>query len=125
MTLSPEHLIGGVSLAVVKALHEPNAVEVCHRCFDPVNPGSWFCQKCGCAVGPYNNMMPFIQVFSEGEVLRNGLNDKMPRNALIIAGYLLYSSSMYFIFAPIYWIFFFKNLNRQKDSAEPTEAPHN
>ena len=145
MNSGPEHLIGEVALAVLavllawraivwfmqipvppdpwgqeieKALHDPEAVEVCHRCFDPVTPGSWFCQHCGCAVGPYNNLMPYIDVFSQGEVLRNGTNDKLPQNALIIGGYLLLSLNMYFVFAPIYWVLFFKNLRRQKESVE-------
>jgi hypothetical protein len=107
---------------IEKALHEPEAEEVCHRCFDPVPQGSWFCGHCGCAVGPYNNLMPYINVFSQGEVLRNGVNDKLCQNALIVAGYLLVSLNLYFVFAPIYWIFLFRNLQRQKESVEQTET---
>lgn len=76
---------------IEKALHEPEAVEVCHRCFDPVPPNSWFCEHCGCAVGPYNNMMPYVCVFSQGEILRNGLNDRLPRNTIIGIGYLIFT----------------------------------
>ena len=149
MTRDPELLIGEVALALValvglcrfivrtgqnprspdpwdeeieKAVHEPDAVEVCHRCFDPVPPAFWFCQHCGCAVGPYNNLMPYVTIFSEGEVLRNGANDKLRQKPLILAGYLLLSLHEYLIFAPIYWIFLFKNLNRQKASVEYPEA---
>jgi len=103
------------------ALHETEAVEVCHRCIQPVPPGSWFCGHCGCAVGPYNNLMPYVHVFSEGEVLRNGVHDKLPPKPLIVAGYLLVSLSMYLVFAPIYWIFLFRNLSRQKESVEQTQ----
>ncbi len=102
-----------------KALHEPEAVEVCHRCFAPVSPCSWFCEHCGCAVGPYNNLMPYIEVFSEGEVLRNGVNDRFRQNALVVAGYFLVSLHLYVVFAPIYWILFLRNLNRQKEGVEP------
>ena len=109
---------------IEKALHEPEAVEVCHRCFEPVAPGSWFCGHCGSAVGAYNNLMPYLNVFSQGEVLRNGVNDKLPRNALIVAGYLFLSVDMYMIFAPIYWVFLFKNLTRQREPVEPTETQH-
>ena len=143
--MNPEHLIGVIGLAVLvvalvwrffvwiaqmpkppdpwdneieKAVHEPEAVEVCHRCFDPVSPGSWFCKRCGCSVGPYNNVMPFLNVFSQGEVLRNGTNDKLPQNALIVVGYLLVSLSMYFVFAPVYWVLLFRNLRRQKELVE-------
>jgi predicted metal-binding membrane protein len=64
--------------------------------------------------------MPYIQVFSEGEVLRNGVNDKLRQNALIVAGYLLVSLNFYLVFAPIYWLLLFKNLKRQKESVEQT-----
>ena len=149
MTRDPDRLIGEYGLAVLafgllwgvfvragqvptspdpwdkeieKAVHEPEAVEVCHRCFDPVTPGSWFCKNCGCAVGPYNNLMPYLYVFSQGEVLRNGGNDKLPRNALVVAGYLFVSLNQYLVFAPIYWIFLFRNLKRQKESVEQAES---
>ena len=107
---------------IEKTLHEPEAVEVCHRCFDPVTPGSWFCEHCGCAVGPYNNLMPYIDVFSEGEVLRNGVNDKLRQNALVIAGYFFLSLNLYLVFAPVYWVLLFKNLKRQKESVEQMET---
>ena len=149
MTEDREHFIGVVALAVLvcvqlghvvararrtpatpdpwdkeieKSLHEPEAVEVCHRCFNPITPNSWFCTHCGCAVGPYNNLMPYLNYFSQGEVLRNGVNDKLRQNALIISGYLLVSLNLYMIFAPIYWILFFRNLQQQKDSAQQTET---
>jgi hypothetical protein len=109
---------------IEKALHEPQAVEVCHRCFDPVTPGSWFCGHCGCAVGPYNNVMPYLDVFSQGEVLRNGVNDKLRQNVLIVAGYLLVSLDLYLVFAPVYWIFLFRNLKRRKESVKQTETRH-
>jgi hypothetical protein len=151
MTRDPDHLIGEIGLAVLafgflwrffewaghpptspdpwdkeieKAVHEPEAVEVCHRCFDPVTPNSWFCEHCGCAVGPYNNLMPYICVFSQGEVLRNGVNDKLPQNTIIVAGYLLFSLCMFSVFAPIYWIFLFRHLKRQTESVEQTETHH-
>jgi len=151
MTRDPERIVGEVALVVLafvhvcrvfvrvgqiptspdpwdkeieKALHEPEAMEVCHRCFDPVTPGSWFCQQCGYAVGPYNNLMPYINVFSEGEVLRNGVNDKLRRKPLIVAGYLLVSLNLYLVFAPIYWILLYRNLKRQKGSVEQTETHH-
>ncbi len=148
MTGDPERLVGEVALGVLavvilwrgllrvgripaspdpwgkeieKSLHEPEAVEVCHRCFDPVTPGSWFCGHCGCAVGPYNNWMPYVNVFSEGEILRNGANDKLRPSALVIAGYLIVTLHLYTVFAPIYWVFLFRNLKRQKESVNQTE----
>ena len=148
MTGNPEHLIGEVALAFVggvllwrifewfvqgptspdpwdqeteKALHEPEAVEVCHRCFDPVMRGAWFCKHCGCAVGPYNNLMPYLNVFSEGEILRNGINNKLRHDKLFVAGYLLFSLNLYVVFAPIYWVFLFRNLKQVDDRQQSGE----
>ena len=95
-------------------LSEPDAVEVCHHCFSPQPRAAWFCEHCGSAVGPYNNLMPYVCILSQGEVLRNGVTDKLRTNSLTIVGYLFYSLGNYFIFAPLYWFFFFKNLKRIK-----------
>lgn len=64
------------------------------------------------SVGPYNNWMPYLHVFSEGEVLRNGTSGKFQINAVTIAGYILYSITVFFVFAPVYWFFLFKNVGR-------------
>ena len=95
-------------------LEEPEAVEICHRCFAQQPPNAWFCEHCGSAVGPYNNMMPYLNAFSEGEVLRNGAADRLRTNPLIITGYLLFSLSTYVVFAPIFWFFLFQNLKRPR-----------
>jgi hypothetical protein len=94
-----------------KTVHEPEAFPVCHHCFTPCPPHGWFCENCGCAVGPYNNYMPYVHCFSEGEVFRNGVTARLPRNALTVCGYVLISFS-YLMLAPIYWIFLIKNLTR-------------
>jgi hypothetical protein len=110
--------------ATERKLSEPEAVEVCHHCFTPQPTTAWFCEHCGSAVGPYNNLMPYIQVFSEGEVFRNGVNDKVRADPLTIIGYLFYSLANYAFFAPLYWIFFFKHLQqlKEKELGEPETA---
>ncbi len=107
---------------VERKLEEPEAVEVCHHCLTQQPPNAWFCGHCGSAVGPYNNMMPYLNVFSEGEVFRNGAEDKLRSKPLIIAGYLLFSLSAYVFFAPIFWFFLFKNLKRSREE-KPGEQP--
>ncbi|MBI3880389.1 MAG: zinc ribbon domain-containing protein [Verrucomicrobia bacterium] len=89
----------------------------CHRCSTPQAPGANFCPQCGAAVGPYNNWMPFEQIFSEGEVLRNGTTQRMPPTPLIIIGYVLLSLSGFLFFAPLYWIMLAKNLQRWRRHA--------
>ncbi|MSU57662.1 MAG: hypothetical protein EXS35_05690 [Pedosphaera sp.] len=106
-----------------QAVQEDDAVPVCHRCLTPVPPGHWFCETCGCAVGPYNNYMPYLQIFSEGEVLRNGTQAKLRFNALIVAGYVLCSLN-FLILAPVYWFFLFRNLRRSKlENSGATSPP--
>lgn len=76
---------------VERKLEEPEAVEICHRCFNQQPPNAWFCEHCGSAIGPYNNWMPYLHIFSTGEVLRNGIMDKLRPNVFTISGYLLLS----------------------------------
>jgi hypothetical protein len=102
------------SAEISESLEHPDAAPICHRCLTAYSNDSWFCKHCGTAVGPYNNWMPYVCVFSQGEILRNGVTDKIRTSPLIILGYLFYSIGNYFIFAPIYWFFFFKNLKRLK-----------
>lgn len=104
------------------SLHEPNAVPVCHRCFTPCPPRGWFCENCGGAVGPYNNYMPYVRVFSEGEVFRNGVTGRLRTSPLIIAGYFPYSLTAYLMFAPVYWFFLVKNLNQQRKADSSGES---
>jgi hypothetical protein len=95
-----------------EALRNPDIAEVCHRCFTPCPSIGWFCPTCGASVGPYNNYMPYIHVFSEGEVLRAGVTAHIRRSALTIGGYLLCSITSYLLLAPLYWYFLFRNLRR-------------
>jgi hypothetical protein len=103
---------------IEKKLHEPEAVEICHLCLTPQHSHTWFCEHCGSAVGPYNNWMPYVCIFSQGEVLRNGVTNRLRASPLIIIGYLVYSLFNYFVFAPIYWFFLFKNLQQHKDKSK-------
>ena len=122
---------------VEQKLSEPEAVEVCPHCLTPQPPTAWFCKRCGKAVGPYNNLMPFLNVFSEGEVLRNGISDRFRNRPFIAAGYLLISLS--FILALVvdypligvgilsfvalfYWVSVLRNLKRPPDRQESDDT---
>jgi hypothetical protein len=123
---------------VDKKLADPDTPEICPHCSTPQPPTAWFCEHCGRAVGPYNNLMPYVQVFSEGEVLRNGTSNRLRRGWLIPIGYLLISLNFVvagialvpnstgmslLIFAGVfaYWMLILKNVNRQNklDSGSP------
>jgi hypothetical protein len=93
-------------------LSEPDAVQVCHHCFTEQRDNGWFCPCCGSAVGQCNNVMPYLNLFSQGEVLRNGVTDRIRLSPFIIFGYLLFSLTAYAVFAPVYWFHLFKNIQR-------------
>ena len=101
---------------VEKATHEVQAVELCHRCLTPQEQPSWFCPACGASIGAYNNYMPFVYLFAQGEVLRVGVTDHIRPSALVVCGFVLYSIVSYLIFAPVYWYFLFRNLRKSRET---------
>ena len=87
-----------------------DAPEACPHCSTPQPPNAWFCAHCGRAVGPYNNLMPYLQIFSEGEVLRNSTNRHLRHRPVIMIGYFLIGLAfMPFFLLPIYWFSLLKN----------------
>ena len=106
---------------VERKLEEPEAVEVCPHCLTPQPPNAWFCKHCGSAVGPYNNMMPYVHIFSEGEVFRNGVTGRFRNRPFILIGYVLITLGINPIFAPIYWFFLLPNLKHSQHEPESAE----
>lgn len=90
------------------------SLRVCHHCFAEQDHLGWFCQECGTATGPYNNTMPFVYIFSIGEVVRAGVRPEVKRSRLVGLGYLLFSLAEYFLFFPFYW---YRYLTRKKRAA--------
>ena len=87
------------------AVHAPDAITVCHRCMRPCAHARWFCPDCGTSIGPYNNILPFIRIFSIGEVLRSGVAPTARYTALTVPGYILVGLQWGgLIFAPLYYI---------------------
>ncbi|HXU78437.1 MAG TPA: hypothetical protein VN794_17820 [Methylomirabilota bacterium] len=104
---------------IEKLIQDPAAEPLCHRCLTPQSPIGWFCPECGTGVGPYNNYMPFVYAFSEGEVLRAGVLDHVRRSPVVVLGFLLYSAAVYAVFAPIYWYYLFSNFRRHPRKPVP------
>jgi ribosomal protein L40E len=110
---------------VEKQLSEPDAVEVCPHCLTEQPPAAWFCRKCGRAVGPYNNLMPYVMVFSQGEALRNGVSGRVRNRPLVLIGFALIALSTSFIFAPICLFLLLANWRRSGRGPEAVEEPKN
>jgi hypothetical protein len=96
---------------IEQAIQDRDAKPVCHSCLTPQPPMGWFCPECGTAVGQYNNYMPFLYVFSQGEVMRAGVLDHVRPSPVVVIGYLLCSLTSFAVFAPVYWYLLFRNLN--------------
>ena len=106
---------------IEQKLSEPEAVEVCPHCFTEQPPTAWFCAHCGSAVGPYNNLMPYVQVFSEGEVFRNGTSGRFRNRPVILIGYFLVVMGTFPFLAPIYLLSLLLNLKRPTGEPAPAE----
>ena len=106
---------------IEQKLSEPEAVEVCPHCLTEQPPTAWFCAGCGSAVGPYNNLMPYVQVFSEGEVFRNGTSGRFRNRPLILVGYFLITLGTFPFLAPIYLLSLLLNSKRPPGEPAPAE----
>jgi hypothetical protein len=93
---------------------------LCHKCLVPQEQHGWFCWNCGASNGPYNNYLPFVFVFSVGEVLRSGTCEPVRRKPSFILFYFLVALATNAVFAPLYWFAFLLNLGKP---AKPTLPP--
>jgi ribosomal protein L40E len=103
---------------IEKQLSGPDAVEVCPHCLTEQSSTAWFCRKCGSAVGPYNNLMPYVHIFSEGEVFRNGVAGRFRNRPLVLVGFILISLSTYFVFLPVYLFVLLASWRRSSGGTE-------
>ncbi len=94
------------------AVRSPDAVPVCHRCMKPCDRAVWFCPECGAAIGPFNNSMPYLQLFSIGEALRSGVGPEAHFSAFRTLAYLSIGLVQYTLFAPLYFIRLYRNYKR-------------
>jgi len=76
------------------ALKDPESLPVYHRCLTEHSDLAHFCHHCGAGVGEFNNVLPFEQIFSEGELLRNGTTLRMRPSFLVVAGYAVVTFSL-------------------------------
>ena len=107
---------------VEQKMQAPETPEVCPHCSTPQPPAAWFCSHCGSAVGPYNNLMPYVQIFSEGEVMRNSVSGRFRNRRLIAVGSFLMMLAINPIFAPIYLFLLWSNLKRSRHGTVPAEG---
>jgi hypothetical protein len=85
------------------AVRDREAVPLCINCLFPQEAHRWFCPHCGFPTGDYVAVMPYLQVFVVGEVLRKGVMGPPERRIGVQLFLVLYSLAEYTFFAPIYW----------------------
>lgn len=94
---------------VEEELEATSAVPLCLKCLEPQRQESWFCPECGHGVGPYNNLSPYLYIFSLGEAFRNGVADETRVTRFVLLGYFMISFAQFGLLAPVYWFFLLKN----------------
>jgi len=102
------------------ALDEPDAVPLCPHCLTLQEHNGWFCPECGSTVGQYSNYLPTVYMFSIGEALRAGVQQRNRWTPLVTAGYILVAFAELSLLAPFYCLFLF--MNRAKAAGPGHEA---
>ncbi|MDB6026224.1 MAG: hypothetical protein JWM68_2447 [Verrucomicrobiales bacterium] len=98
--------------ATEASVQSAEAVPVCRHCFAPQMEHVHFCSECGTSVGDYNNLLPYVNLFSVGESMRTGSSGKYRITPVTTVGYFLWSMTEYSVFAPVYWFFLIRNVRR-------------
>lgn len=107
------------------AVRASDAIPVCHHCATPYELPVWFCPVCGTAVGPYNNVLPYIYIFSIGEGLRSGVGPHAHFTRFRTMAYISIGLTEYLVFAPLYFFRLYRNHRRLKtiQNEEPSDSP--
>jgi len=108
---------------IARALDGPDATPVCPHCQCPQEPTRWFCAECGRSVGDYNNINPYLYIFSLGEVLREGTSGHIRKSWLTVSGFVVLSLIEYTVLAPIYWFQLIRNLSRHSRPQSLNDDP--
>ena len=108
---------------IEQSIQSEDAMPVCVRCFTPQEHHNWFCPDCGAATGPFNNCMPFLYLYSEGEVLRSAVNGQIKPTWLTVSGYFLLSAGAFNLFAPFYWYRLYHGFEKYRQTQLTSEVP--
>jgi len=76
---------------IAEAMERPEAMPPCPHCQCPHEAQRWFCPECGRGVGDYNTFNPYLNLFSVGEVLREGTSSRVRKTWLTVTGFLVLS----------------------------------
>jgi hypothetical protein len=97
---------------VEQAVEREEAVPVCPHCLTPQEHNGWFCPECGSTSGQYGNFLPAVYIFSVGDAVRAGVQQRTRWTPLLVTGYVLIAFAYFSLLAPIYCLFLFLNRAR-------------
>ena len=107
---------------VEQAVEREEAVPVCPHCLAPQEHNGWFCPECGCTSGQYSNYLPGVYIFSIGDAVRAGVEQRSRWTPLLVTGYVLSSLAYFSVLAPVYCLFLFINRARISNLQRPAQA---
>ncbi len=98
---------------IEELLNRWETLPLCDKCLARQEHAGWFCPECGSTFGPYCNYLPYVVIFSQGEVLRSGTMQRLRKSGpVILLGYVLFAFGTMAMLAPVYWIVLFVNWAR-------------
>ncbi len=106
---------------VERAVEGEEARPVCPHCLACQEHNGWFCPECGSTSGQYSNYLPAVYIFSIGDAVRAGVQERSRWTPLLVAGYVLVAFAFLSVLAPVYCLLLF--LNRARISALQRAAP--
>ena len=110
---------------VEEAVEGGEAVPVCPHCLTHQEHNGWFCPECGSTSGQYSNYLPAVYIFSIGDAVRAGVQQRSRWTPLLVTGYVLIAFAYFSVLAPVYCLFLFinrariSNLQRLAQTNEP------
>ncbi len=107
---------------VEQAVEREEAVPVCPRCLTLQEHNGWFCPECGSMSGQYGNFLPAVYIFSVGDGVRTGVQQRSRWSPLLITGYVLIAFAFFSILAPVYCLFLFLNRARIRSMSQLAQA---
>ncbi len=90
------------------AVRAREAVALCVNCLAPQPPHRRFCPECAYPTGEFVATMPYLTNYVVGEALRQGVIGPPERRVGVLAFLVLYSTTQYSIFAPLYWYWLYR-----------------
>jgi hypothetical protein len=107
---------------VGQAVEGAEAAPLCSHCLAPQEHNGWFCPECGSTTGQYSNYLPGVYIFSLGDAVRAGVQQREPWTPLLVVGSVLIACAWFSILAPVYCLFLFINRARVSNPERQSEA---